>query len=106
MGYHFEDFFEDTFRESLRQFMEGKPDSDEFIHFFERYLRTSNGDLLSRVLLKIISEVDDVGHADPDVAIKSLITRLYPDITLRKVEYATESGALINIDYMGARDED
>jgi len=106
MGYHFEDFFEDTIKENLKQLLNNNPEPEEFIQFFNRMIHSSNGDLLSKQLLKIISEKDAFGPVHPDEAVWNLFTLLYPDVSLRKVEYATDSGTLVNIDYFGVKEDE
>lgn len=106
MGYHYEDFYEDYVKEPLKHFMSGNPDPDEFLRFFKRILMSNNGQLLSRQFLNIISEKNDIGPVSTDEAIWNLFNQLFPDIILRKVEYATERGTLINVDYFGVKDDE
>lgn len=108
MGYHYEDFFVEHVQGPLQALLNSNSDdmSDDFIILFDKVLKSPRGNLLGRQLLRIISEKDSDTPVTPDVAIWNMFTQLFPDDCLRKVEYATEDGTLINIDYYGVDGEE
>jgi hypothetical protein len=107
MGYHYEDLFQEHIYYPLKELMNSdiEDKSEEFINIIKRALGSTRTNLLSGRLLNIISNNGEDTCFPPDKAFHNLFMQLYPDYDIRKLEYTTDDGALIDINYHGEEKE-
>jgi hypothetical protein len=117
MGYSFDDFFEEhvvpKFMEFFKDidFAEGKDVDKEISDRFFDILRSSiqmqyrGGDLARRLIEVAINP--DGEELSPDLYLRKFFNQKYDDmeLELRKIEYSSIDGTIINVNYRGEMEE-
>lgn len=111
MGYSFEDFFEEEVVPDLIRILgesqvedSSKSVTDRFFDILRYSIQKDHRGGLSHRLLEVATNEDD-GEITPDQFLRRCFSLRYDELELRKIEYSSPDGSIVNVNYRGVFEE-